>query len=123
MARPKKEPQEKRDKRLTLYLTGQEREQLQILSESTGLDKTKIIARALRDYIKTLEDPPSVLRKERQHEIMRAEQEQVSGYVCMNGHLLWLEWTWPSPPTYCPCCGADEFKSTWAGVVKKGLNW
>lgn len=122
MARPKKDPGDKRDKRLTLYLTGKEEEQLNILAESTGLNKTKIIASAMQQYVKTLEDPPPALRKEKLHEIMRMERESVDGYVCKDGHPFWLERVWPSPPDYCPCCGTREIKTTWTGNVKKGLS-
>ena len=123
MARPKKNPETKRDKRLTLYLTGGEEEQLNLLAESTGINKTKIIARALQDYVKRLEDPPEPIKKSRLHEVMSVDKESVKGYACVSGHLLWLEWAWPSPPERCPCCGNDEFISTWSGIVKKGLQW
>jgi len=54
MARPKKDPGEKKDKRLTLYLTKSEHEQLNLLSESIASDKTKIIGKALSNYLKKL---------------------------------------------------------------------
>lgn len=123
MARPKKDPEEKRDKRLTVYLTSRELAQLKLLAESMGVNKAKIISGALQEYVKTLENPPPALRKEKLHEIMNAEQERVNGYVCTKGHPLWLEWVWPSPPEHCPCCGIREFKETWTGVVKRGLKW
>ena len=121
MARPKKDPEAKRNKRLTLYLTGGEEDQLNLLAESTGINKTKIIARALQDYVKRLEDPPEPIKKNRLHDVMSVDKESVKGYVCGNGHLLWLEWAWPSDPMYCPCCGTDHFYSTWDGTVQKGL--
>ena len=123
MARPKKDPEEKRENRLTLYLTNREEEELNLLADSMGLNKTKIISRALQNYVKILENPPPVLRKNKVHEVMRLEEERVRGYVCANGHPVWIEWSWPSPPEYCPCCGIDKFESTWDGVVKKGLSW
>lgn len=123
MARPKKPPGEKRDKRLTLYLTSKEEELLNNLAESKGLNKTKIIALAMQQYVQTLEEPPPALQKERVHEIMRVEQEPVNGYVCKKGHPFWLEYVWPSNPRDCPCCGTEEVYSTWAGYVKKGMKW
>ncbi len=40
MARPKKDPEEKRENRLTLYLTNREEEELNLLAESMGINKT-----------------------------------------------------------------------------------
>ncbi len=123
MARPKKDPEEVRDKRLTIYLTGKEERLLSGLAESTGLSKNNIISKAMDQYVATLEDPPLALRKEKLNTIMSLDEERVRGYICTAGHPLWLEWVWPSPPNHCPCCGRSEFTETWTGVVKKGLHW
>jgi len=76
VARPKKDPGEKRENRLTLYLTSREEEELNLLAESMGVNKTKIITRALQNYVKTLENSPPVLRKNKMHEVMRLEEER-----------------------------------------------
>ena len=122
MARPKKDPGDKRDKRLTVYLTGKEEKMLNMLAESTDLSKNSIISKAMDQYVNTLEDPPPRLRKEKLNDIMRLDEERVRGYYCTAGHPIWLEWTWPSPPEHCPCCGGREFRETWDGVVKKGFR-
>ena len=121
MARPKKEPGEKKTERLTLYFTPGESERLNIISESMTLDKTKVIGKALEQYVKTLEDPPQNLRKASYEQIMQQDKEKVNGYICAQGHTFWLEWVWPAPPLSCPCCGEKNIKSTWAGIVKKGF--
>ncbi len=121
MARPKKDPGERRDKRLTLYLTSPELEQLNLLAGASELDKTKILNRALQRYFKTLEEPPRALRQAKREQIMNRDKEQVSGYICVKGHPFWIESTWPSPPEYCPCCGVRDVMSTWGGMVKKGF--
>ena len=122
MARPKKDPGDKRDKRLTVYLTGKEEKMLNVLAESTGLSKNSIISKAMDQYVSALEDPPPRLRKEKLNEIMSLDEERVRGYCCTAGHPIWLEWTWPSPPNHCPCCGRSDFTETWTGVVKRGLR-
>lgn len=121
MARPKKDPGEKRDKRLTLYLTSTEYDQLNLLAEASNLDKTKIMNRALQQHFKTLEEPPPALRLAKQEQIMNQDKLQVSGYVCANGHPFWIESVWPSPPEYCPCCGDKNIKSAWGGITRKGI--
>ncbi len=50
MARLKKSPGAKRDKRLTLYLAGREKAQLGMLAESTGMNKTKISGQNISSY-------------------------------------------------------------------------
>ena len=122
MPRPKKDPRDKRDRRLTVYLTGKEEKTLNMLTESTGLSKNSIISKAMDQYVSTLEDPPPALIKEKMDEIMNLDEERVRGYICTAGHPLWLEWVWPSPPNHCPCCGRTDFKETWTGVVKKGFR-
>ncbi len=122
MARPKKDPGDKRDKRFTVYLTGKEEKMLNMLAESTGLRKNNIISKAMDQYVSTMEDPPPRLRKEKIAEVMSLDEEQVRGYICTAGHPLWLEWVWPSPPNHCPCCGRSDFTETWTGVVKRGLR-
>jgi len=121
VARPKKDPEEKKDKRLTLYFTQAEFEQLNIISESIASDKTKIITKALNNYLKALENPPPALKQASYEQIMSREKEQVNGYICSQGHPFWLEWAWPSEPVCCPCCGAKEIKNAWSGLVRKGF--
>lgn len=121
MARPKKDPDEKKSERLTLYFTPGEAERLSILSISMSLDKTKVISKALEQYVKTLENPPPALRQASHEKIMQENNERLNGFICAQGHAFWLEWIWPAPPLSCPCCGEKVIKSTWAGIVKKGF--
>lgn len=51
MARPKKSAEEKRDKRLTLYLTQAEEEQLNGTVERLKQDKTKFCLDAIREHL------------------------------------------------------------------------
>lgn len=120
MARPLKPEGERRTERLTVYLTGQEEEQLNNLAQAMDTDKAKIAVNALNRYIRSLEDPPESLRKARQEVIMQQSREHVTGYVCANGHAFWLEAAWPAPARRCPACGNDSLKTTWSGTVTKG---
>jgi hypothetical protein len=120
MARPSKPEPERRTERLTVYLTRQEEEQLNSLSQAANTDKTKIAVTALNRYIQSLEDPPEALRRAKQEAIMRQDREQVAGFVCSKGHTFWLEAAWPAPPRACPACGTDSLMATWSGTVKKG---
>lgn len=121
MARPKKDSSEKRDKRLTLYLTGAELDLLNTVASGLDTDKTKVVTKSLNRYIKSLEDPPPTLRQASYEQIMQQDKEQLNGYICAKGHAFWLQWEWPSPPICCPCCGEKEIKHGWAGIVKKGF--
>lgn len=58
---------------------------MNLLSESTALDKTKIVTKAINNYIKSLESPPPPLRRAAHEEIMTREKEQVDGYICARG--------------------------------------
>ena len=51
MARPKKDASEKRDKRLTLYLTQAEEEQLNATTDRLKQDKTKFCLDAIREHL------------------------------------------------------------------------
>lgn len=51
MARPKKDAAERRDRRLTLYLTQAEEEQLNTTTERLKQDKTKFCLDAIREHL------------------------------------------------------------------------
>ena len=121
MGRPAKFEEERRGRRLTIYLTPVEEALLNSLSQATDTDKTKIILAALQQYIAGLVLPPESLRTAKSAAIMQQDKEYVSGYVCDRGHAFWLEAAWPAPPRSCPACGGKEIKTAWGGVVKRGF--
>lgn len=121
MARPPKPEGERRSRRLTVYLDKQEAETLESLSEATQTDKTKIVIAALKHYTRSMAEPPEPLRRARQEAIMQQDTEQISGFVCSNGHTFWLEAVWPAPPRRCPACGTDSIKATWGGTARRGF--
>ena len=121
MARPKKAEDAKRDRRLTFYMTDEEETRLNTVAAHMGLDKTKVIAKALDRWIQTLENPPEVLKQAKYEKIMELGREEGEGYICSRGDLFWLESTWPSPPLCCPACGDRLIKRTWFGRITKGF--
>ncbi len=121
MVRPRKPEGEKKNKRLTVYLTEQEEEQLDALSKGLEMKKTKIFTRALENYVKTLDEPPEPLKQAKKEMIMDVDTERVNGYICSNGHAFWLEFELSSKLKYCPTCGSEDLRRTWMGIVKKGF--
>lgn len=96
MARPRKAHGDKRDKRLTFYMTDDEAARLSAVADHMGLEKTKIVAKALDEWIHRLENPPEVLKQAKYEKIMELGSEEGEGYICSRGHLFWLEGV---PPT------------------------
>ncbi|BAF60627.1 hypothetical DNA-binding protein [Pelotomaculum thermopropionicum SI] len=121
MPRPKKQPGEKRDRRLTVYLTEKEEDRLNMIAGHLGIDKAKFVVKAINNEIARLENPPAQLAQARYEDIIKKDVEYLSGYVCSNGHAFWLDDAWPSPPERCPCCGERSIKRTWAGIVRRGF--
>lgn len=121
MARPKKSEEEKKDKRLTFYMTEEEETRLNSVATHLDLEKTKIVAKALTQFLATLENPPDGLKQARHEKIMQSDTEPGQGYICARGHAFWLEWDWPSPPRSCPMCGEQQIKHTWSGRILKGF--
>lgn len=121
MARPKKAGDEKRDRRLTFYMTEEEEIRLNAVAAYMGLDKTKVIAKALDRWIQTLENPPETLKQAKYNKIMEIDREEGEGYICSRGDLFWLESIWPSPPLSCPACGDRLIKRTWNGRILRGF--
>lgn len=121
VARPKKPESEKRNHRLTHYMTDIEEKKLAYFSEHSGLEKTKIVQRALEQYFQTLENPPELMSQSKYDEVMKIEEDMLRGFICSNGHTFWLKWAWPSPPSSCPICGTTQIKRTWNGIVKRGF--
>lgn len=123
MSRPKKAESDKREQRLTLYLTQEEEEALEIVAGHLDTDKTKCVLRAISQWIQLLENPPEPITKAKLEKIMQSSREEVTGYICTNGHIFWQDWSWPSPPEQCPNCGSRHLKRTWQGVVRKGFGF
>lgn len=122
MARPKKAISEKRNKRLTIYLTEDEEAQLNGISKQLDIEKAKFVVKAINNEINGLDNPPEILVKAKNKAILESQLEEVRGYICENGHIFWLDWTWPSPPNGCPCCNAKTNFTTWSGRVSKGFK-
>ena len=122
MARPNKPADSKRSKRLTVYFTPQEEERLTMVAELLQTDRTKFIIQAIDKAISTLNTPPPSLVQSKEKEIMAKNEELLTGFICSNGHLFWLEWAWPSAPEHCPCCNSKQITTTWAGKIKKGFS-
>ncbi len=118
--RPKKAASEKRDKRLTLYLTEAESEKLDIIADTTDTDKTKIIQKAINGYVNQMENPPEALKRARAEEIMRQDTERLRGFICAEGHPFFIAWISASDPIICPVCGNKQISETWEGIIKKG---
>lgn len=121
MARPQKAMSERRNKRLMIYLTGDEEAKLNGISKQLDTDKAKFVVKAINNEINRLDSPPETFVKAKNKAILESEREEVRGYICENGHIFWLDWTWPSPPNTCPCCNAKDNFATWSGRVLKGF--
>lgn len=115
MARPRKELEDKRDKRLTFYMTEEERARLDAVAAHLRLDKTKVIAQALDQYIHGLESHPEALSQALVGDVVKSQREEGRGYVCSHGHPFWIDADWPSPPEICPLCGDRILQRTWDG--------
>lgn len=121
MARPKKDPKEKKDKRLTHYMTEDQEKRLELVSDFLNEDKTQFVEKAIEERIIRLNEQPPQLRQASHEKIMKEDSQRTKGYICANGHTFWVQWTWPMEPKACPCCGEKEIGRTWNGVVNKGF--
>jgi len=122
MPRPKKAQDEKKDRRLTVYLSESEQDALRDVSDQQQRSMTQIVTDALRDWLLRLVDPPESLRKARREKIMQEQSLTVRGYVCPKGHAWWIDWVEPTPPRICPMCGTErELRSIWGGKVRGGI--
>ncbi len=121
MARPKKQETEKRNKRITVYLTEQEETALNTIQTNLNYDKAEFMIEAMKEKITCLENPPEAIIKSRYNKISDSKEEMVNGYICSQGHVFWVDWSWPSPPRNCPCCGIKLNEKTWSGRVLRGF--
>ena len=122
MPRPKKSEAERRDHRVTIYLSDDEQNALRDVSETEDRSMTQIVTEALRDWLLRLVDPPESLRKARYERIMEEQSIMVRGYVCERGHSFFVDWIEPMDPRRCPMCGSEHgIKKTWGGTVKRGI--
>lgn len=122
MARPKKADTEKRENRLTVYLTDQERDALSSVADTQDRPMTQVVIMAIKEWMDRLLNPPEALKIAKYEGIMKQEKEMTRGYICRNGHSFWIEWTTATEPRYCPVCGSEkEVKRIWDGTVRKGM--
>ena len=59
VARPKKETADKRDRRMTLYMTGLEEPAIKDVAEAQNRPVTQIVQEAIRSYLDRLAEPES----------------------------------------------------------------
>ena len=122
MARPKRPEAEKRNHRLTVYLTEEEQEALQRVSDLQERPMTQIVVTAVKAWIAQLLDLPRPLLVARYEGIMHQDSQMLRGYICGHGHPFWVNWGTPAPPRCCPVCGMEhEIKRIWDGTVRRGL--
>lgn len=122
MPRPKKMDEAKRERRLTVYLTDQEKEVLEAAAERHNKPMTQIVTEAVHEWLMRLLDPPESLRKARYERIMNETAMPVRGFVCPKGHAWWIDWSEPMDPYRCPICGAErDIRRAWGGIIRRGL--
>ena len=121
MARPRKEPEDKKKRRLTFYMTETEEERLNSVAAHLELEKTRIVAKALAQFVATLENPPKELKRAFVERVMKSDREDGEGYVCSHGHPFWIDSSWPSKPDFCPICADRLIMRTWAGRILRGF--
>lgn len=122
MARPTKAEGEKRDKRLTIYLTEGEERALNAYSEAIGTDKAKIVVKATIDAIEKAADIPEPVRVNKTSPIARRDGCTVRGFVCDYGHAFFLPSEYGTFPDHCPRCGTSKISVMWAGEVSRGFK-
>ncbi|QQE81547.1 hypothetical protein [Alicyclobacillus sp. SO9] len=122
MPRPKKDVADRRDNRVTVYLSDSEHAALKDVAEREERSMTQVLTQALRDWLMRLLEPPESLRKARMEKIMEEQSLTVRGYMCSRGHVWWVDWIEPMDPRRCPMCGSQEnLRKTWSGTVKRGI--
>lgn len=120
MGRPKKPDIEKRENRLTVYLTDEERDTLATVAERENRAMTQVVIVAVKDWINRLMNPPEPIRIAKHDKIMQEKSEALRGYVCRNGHPFWVEWVTPTAPRCCPVCKSEqEIKRIWDGTIQR----
>lgn len=120
MARPKKDESEKRENRLTVYLTDDERDTLATVAEQENRAMTQVVIVAVKEWINRLMNPPELLKQAKYEKIMQTHKESLLGYICRNGHPFWIEWASATGPRFCPVCGSEkEIKRAWDGTIQR----
>ena len=99
MARPKKKSADKRDRRITLYMTEAEERAIKDVSDAQNRPMTQIVQEAIRSYLDRLAEPPAVFRQARVDAVMEDDHDSLQGYVCARGHTWWV-------PVVCGNAGA-----------------
>lgn len=119
MPRGKKPDGEKRDNRLTVYLTEHERDSLTHLAESEGRAMTQIVVLAVEDWARRMSGVSMEEDRASFEAVMAQQNPMLRGHVCRNGHAFWVEVL--TGARYCPICGSErELKRTWDGRIKRG---
>lgn len=108
MPRPKKAEGDKRESRLTVYLTDEERDTLATVADRAGRAMTQSLVMAVKEWVQCLVDPPETLKRARYEKVMEQQSEMLRGYICRNGHPFSVEWIHPSCARFCPACGAER---------------
>ncbi len=123
MARPKKETDDKRDRRMTLYMTGLEEQAVKDVVGAQNRPVTQIVQEAIRSYLDRLAEPPTVFRQTRVDAVMHDDHDSLKGYVCARGHTWWVPWYAAMPVRCCPLCGTErELLHTWNGDIKRRVS-
>lgn len=120
MSRPKKDQDEKRDKRLTVYLTNDECERLRTLAAREGRAINQLILLALADRARRVLNLPEEEELATFEEVMNEKGDYLRGFACEHGHLFWTEWLDTQHTVYCPICGATmNHRRTFDGMVNR----
>ncbi len=119
MPRGKKPDGEKRDNRLTVYLTEHERDKLCHLAENEGRAMTQIVVLAVEDWARRMSGPSADANRASFETVMNQYDCILRGHVCRNGHAFWVESLMGA--RFCPICGSErELKRTWDGRIRRG---
>lgn len=118
MVRPKKDPKDKRTKKLMHYMTEQEEEQLITASKFKEESKNEFLHKAVQARILRMKNPPLELIQARMENIMQSEEELANGFICDKGHLFWLQHP-DLPPISCPYCESKNLQRTWKGLISR----
>ena len=83
-------------------MTNSENAKLESFAKHLSDNKTRIVTRALEQYIKNHENPPEKLQKSAIEEIQQLEKEVVRGYYCVNNHLFFIDNALAAEPEALP---------------------
>lgn len=142
MARPKKDPNDLRSKRESLYLTAAEQEALEDFAAAHGLDKAKVLVQALQAFLSgdtptqqaipaappPVAIPPQtgLIVVERIVDTAIGARKQRFGVVvhkCSScGGEVAINDGWPADDIVCPYCGRRDTKRQYSAVIAKEVR-